>query len=376
MTKDVFVTSRATVTILHANITAAYSGNGSAISYSTASVHVEIINESKDYDLWARVDTGAWTYIGLAGTAHFDIDFSAQSLNFRLGEFSVSPVIVKLTIEGVPSGLYADDVSLGNPVSTWSELTGQKVPVGLIAKHNGGDWLCIVQNTDSEPISGNADWTLVGGTPYVDVTFTPDDLGAQENYSQGLSGAVTAINQGAKQITTDVVFLVTFSPGTTVTLSSGSNDGTYTISTSSLVGGFLVLTVLESIPSATGDGFFTAQTGLGPIIIPGQTGKTILVNHAQTWVSDGDPWGQDVAADLYYEDLVGSQSPQLAAVNSNLATTPLVNRGLMDQTDYSSFITSIEIEGHGIRFTLGNFAAVGGVGTRTLFARVFYFFGP
>jgi hypothetical protein len=49
----------------------------------------------------------------------------------------------------------------------WDATVGYVV--GNFALRNGGIWKCAAPNTNSEPISGNANWTLVGGTPYIDV---------------------------------------------------------------------------------------------------------------------------------------------------------------------------------------------------------------
>src|SRR5262249_46230798 len=40
----------------------------------------------------------------------------------------------------------------------------------------GGTWEAVNDNTNSQPISGNADWNLVGGVPYAPFTFDGDDL--------------------------------------------------------------------------------------------------------------------------------------------------------------------------------------------------------
>jgi len=46
-------------------------------------------------------------------------------------------------------------------------------PPGLTVLDRGGLWQAIDFSKGSEPISGNPDWRLVGGTPYVDVTLDP-----------------------------------------------------------------------------------------------------------------------------------------------------------------------------------------------------------
>src|SRR6266540_3542634 len=66
---------------------------------------------------------------------------------------------------------------------------------GNVVFDRGGWWLRTALNpgtTNSRPISGTTDWTLVAGTPYVDVTLDPVALTSSlfQNNSDTTSGIV------------------------------------------------------------------------------------------------------------------------------------------------------------------------------------------
>src|SRR6266545_449805 len=62
----------------------------------------------------------------------------------------------------------------GQFLSPW--VMGKKYAVSQVVLDRGGFWYAVAANVNSRPISGNANWTLVGGTPYVDVVLSPIDL--------------------------------------------------------------------------------------------------------------------------------------------------------------------------------------------------------
>jgi hypothetical protein len=59
---------------------------------------------------------------------------------------------------------------------------------GAVVFDRGGIWQAVDTNTNSRPISGNAHWTLIGGTPYVDVTLDPVALTTAPFYDASSSG--------------------------------------------------------------------------------------------------------------------------------------------------------------------------------------------
>ena len=54
--------------------------------------------------------------------------------------------------------------------------SGTTYAEGDLVLDRGGIWQATGSSTNSQPISGNTDWTLIGGVPYVDVTLDPVDL--------------------------------------------------------------------------------------------------------------------------------------------------------------------------------------------------------
>lgn len=63
----------------------------------------------------------------------------------------------------------------------WSP--GTTYQPGMVVVDRGGLWDCMRENKNSEPVSGNTNWTLVGGTPYVEKTVTPPELVTAPFYS-------------------------------------------------------------------------------------------------------------------------------------------------------------------------------------------------
>lgn len=192
--------------------------------------------------------------------------------------------------------------TLGNPVAIWSALTGQKVPAGLIAKHNNGDWLCVKPNRDSEPISGNADWTLVGGTPYVKVTLGEDELTTIPFFD--VQPEITGVNQGTKTFSFGSL-ADGYLPGMEVAVTgSTGNDRDYTIASV----GATTITVNEAIPSAVANGFLYGP-GLLAIPAPGADLTALPLGPAMSVVDDGDAWGSSAAPVVKWEDANGPSTP-------------------------------------------------------------------
>jgi len=60
------------------------------------------------------------------------------------------------------------------PGTPWN--SGITYAAGEIKLDRNGFWKALATNTNSRPVSGNTDWELVGGTPYVDVVLDPVQL--------------------------------------------------------------------------------------------------------------------------------------------------------------------------------------------------------
>lgn len=91
-------------------------------------------------------------------------------------------------------GIRLAGISIGE---VWDPASRYKL--GAIVLDRAGFWLAVNPNHNSRPISGNADWTLVGGTPYVDVVFDPVALTTAPFFSSPFSnpGAVLVPAPGA-----------------------------------------------------------------------------------------------------------------------------------------------------------------------------------
>jgi hypothetical protein len=69
------------------------------------------------------------------------------------------------TRQFVPGGGGASE---WNPANTY--------PTGTVVQDRGGLWQATGTNTSSQPAPDNSDWTLVGGTPYVETVLGPQGL--------------------------------------------------------------------------------------------------------------------------------------------------------------------------------------------------------
>lgn len=72
------------------------------------------------------------------------------------------------------------------PQEAWDSAV--RYSIGSYVYHTGGIWIAETRSLDSEPISGNADWTLAGGAPYVDVVLGPDEILSSPFYDPGNIG--------------------------------------------------------------------------------------------------------------------------------------------------------------------------------------------
>ncbi len=68
----------------------------------------------------------------------------------------------------------------GGALEVWDVATPYSPPTIVVDR--GGLWQAEDDSTGSRPVSGNAKWTLVGGTPYVDVVLDPVALTTQPFY--------------------------------------------------------------------------------------------------------------------------------------------------------------------------------------------------
>lgn len=177
MSMEIPVNALASDLVLEVDVTSAYDGDGAAVDSSTASVSAEIRNISQADDIWYQIDSGAWTRIAERNSASISIDLSAQTLQLKRGEFTSSIIPAQVFVQAVPTGLYARGHSLGGGggggMRVWDT---DPFTAGDFTLDRGGTWLANNDNTNSQPISGNADWTLVGGTPYVIADLTSNQI--------------------------------------------------------------------------------------------------------------------------------------------------------------------------------------------------------
>ncbi len=73
---------------------------------------------------------------------------------------------------GSPDGISGGSGGAG--AAPWD--SGTLYTTGQVVFDRGGTWQAVDSSTNSEPISGNTHWTLIGGMPYVDVTLDPVGL--------------------------------------------------------------------------------------------------------------------------------------------------------------------------------------------------------
>lgn len=100
----------------------------------------------------------------------------------------------------------------GGGIAVWD--SGTTYSADALVLDRGGIWQATGTNTNSRPISGNTDWTLVGGEPYVDVSFTPDYMmqtGADT--PRGANGLVVVPAPGANRVAIITAFSWTQSAG-------------------------------------------------------------------------------------------------------------------------------------------------------------------
>jgi hypothetical protein len=90
----------------------------------------------------------------------------------------------------------------GGGLAEWD--SGTAYTAGQIVLDRGGIWKAVDASTNSQPISGNAHWTLVGGMPYVTTRLTPAILFALDDERVEL---VPAPGAGKINIPTDFVFV-------------------------------------------------------------------------------------------------------------------------------------------------------------------------
>src|ERR1043166_1907216 len=65
---------------------------------------------------------------------------------------------------------------------------GTTYTTGQLVLDRGGIWQAAAPNMGSRPVSGNANWVLIGGTPYVDVVLDPVDLTTAPFYDENEDG--------------------------------------------------------------------------------------------------------------------------------------------------------------------------------------------
>jgi hypothetical protein len=89
------------------------------------------------------------------------------TVNSDVGTFTAA----RVTVNG--KGLVTA-ASTTNSFKPWDSST---IYVGGdVVIDRGGIWVAIDNNTNNQPVSGSAHWTLIGGTPYVDVVLGPADV--------------------------------------------------------------------------------------------------------------------------------------------------------------------------------------------------------
>lgn len=101
-----------------------------------------------------------------------------------------------------PTGLHE-----GGGLPIWDTET--EYITGAVVLDRDGIWKATGTNTDSRPVSGNTDWELVGGTPYMDVQLDPPQIGTAPFYDPDQSGpgvvAIAAPGEGLFIFVTAVV---------------------------------------------------------------------------------------------------------------------------------------------------------------------------
>lgn len=132
MSDTVPVVSQVTHTTTDVAVTAAYSGGGAAVDYSTASVAARLINMSEADDIWYRIDSGAWTQLTEHREATLTIDFATQTLTLKRGEFTSASISVRVVAEGVPSGTYAQGQTLGGAGMSEEDLPAALADLGVV----------------------------------------------------------------------------------------------------------------------------------------------------------------------------------------------------------------------------------------------------
>lgn len=84
-------------------------------------------------------------------------------------------------------GTVSGKATVGTLGSTlWNDTATFKA--GALVIDRGGIWSANGVSTNSRPISGNANWTLVGGTPYVEYEITPPELTTVPFYDPNAEG--------------------------------------------------------------------------------------------------------------------------------------------------------------------------------------------
>ncbi len=90
----------------------------------------------------------------------------------------------------------------------------------------GGIWRAVAPNINSQPVSGNTDWELVAGTPYVDVTLDPVALTTLPfNDGSGSGPGLVVIPGSAGHLTLVTMVMTSVSDG-----DAWSNDANLNIS--------------------------------------------------------------------------------------------------------------------------------------------------
>jgi hypothetical protein len=116
-----------------------------------------------------------WVLIG--GTPYSDSD--ADSSHYWRGD-----------------GRWGTPAGVGGGLAVWD--SGATYQTGTIVLDRGGQWQSLIDdNTNSQPVAGNDNWELVGGTPYVDVEITPPDFNTAPFYDPGSTGPGFDLGLGA-----------------------------------------------------------------------------------------------------------------------------------------------------------------------------------
>lgn len=196
---DLPVTSRSTDTTIEFVVSAPHSGDGVAVDYSEASTAALLYNtsESRAYgerDALYRVDAGPWMTLAPGSKQSVAIDLSTQTLTMKRAQFA-DDASISMTVTGVPTGIYAGGTTLTTPGGsvTAEQLAALGVtllwdssatwPSGAVVIDREGIWQATGSNTNSRPVSGNANWTLMGGMPYIDRLITAADIASASFWS-------------------------------------------------------------------------------------------------------------------------------------------------------------------------------------------------